>query len=102
MTQGWFYAEKCPCEENCSRPAWKRARCAAESEDKVRQLVKKHLMNSSLHKKDRSNADYWANTASIKYDEYPAEEIALWTAPQKRKRQKTHRGDEPPASRRSM
>ena len=95
MTQGWFYAEKCPCDENCSRQAWKRARCAAQSEDTVRQLVKKHLMTSSLHQKDRSKADYWASTASIKYDEYSADEIALWTAPQKSKRQKIHHGDEP-------
>ena len=95
MSQWWFYAPQCPVEDECTHKAFKRAKCAGPSEEAVREKVKKHLMRSNNHKMDPDDAAACARTATIKKEEWSAEEIAQWKAPQKGKRQKTHHGDEP-------
>ena len=95
MSQCWFYAPQCPVGNYCTHQAFKRAKCAGPSEEAVREKVKTHLARSGLHKKDHDDAAAWDRTATVKKEEWSAEEIAQWKAPQKGKRQKTHHGDEP-------
>ena len=57
-TRVFFFAQGCPCAEECSDQSWKKAQAWGETEDVVREQVVKHLMTSGLHK--LSKADAWA------------------------------------------
>ena len=92
--QRWYYAEACPLDSECSQSSWKRAHCAADSEENVRKLVKKHLVNSGHHKRDPFDAETWASMATISWEEFSANEIDSWTDTHTRKRKQTDHGDE--------
>ena len=67
-----FFAQGCPCAEECSAPSWKKAHAWGETEDDVRELVVKHLMQSGHHKLSKADARTMAQLTSI--DSYEDEE----------------------------
>ena len=93
--QCWYYATECPLDGTCSPRAFRTAKCTGRSEAAVRARLRKHLMNSGLHRKSFEDATELAKQAKIEMQQWLSEDIAAWDAEQPSKRQKTRHGDEP-------
>ena len=62
----WWYVEKCPCPENCSKASWKKANCwSYESVEDALNTLKHHLKTSGLHAMSDEDATLVLDHATI-------------------------------------
>ena len=74
MARLCFYAKECPLAESCSAQSWKKATVWSDSEEGVRDLVVKHLMQSGHRKLSKSDAIAMAELVAIEHYEHEPEE----------------------------
>ena len=69
----FYFATKCPLEEECSFQAWKRAECWDYTEEKCRDRVVNHLTKSSLHLMDSLDATILAASVDMEVNDFEEE-----------------------------
>ena len=69
----FYFATKCPLEEECSIQAWKRAECWDYTEEKCRARVVNFLTKSSLHLMDSLDATILAASVDMEFNAFEEE-----------------------------
>ena len=74
MLRPFFYAKACPCEEECSSAAFKRAQCWGWTREEAAARVSTHLQQSGHHRMAAADADQLAEVAEYEEDQCEAPE----------------------------
>ena len=62
----WWKGTCCPCWDSCTKSSWHRVPAwSYESEEKVRHVIKEHLIKSELHLLGAEEAEIQANAADV-------------------------------------
>ena len=70
MASTWFYVRECCLADECTNQSWKRIRFNCKSELEARDVLLKHLQNSSHHRDLHSDEELVELARGAPVDQY--------------------------------
>ena len=61
----YYWVDKCPAETECTKSAWKKAKCNGKTPEQAKAKLKHHLMRSNYHYMEEDDAEALAARTSL-------------------------------------